>query len=534
MRLLPRSEPGARFEARDERRARKSCVLFPFAAVAIFVLALPMLAQTSAPPAVPDATQSRSSDQPAPQAQPTPPPYHLLRHEEDYGYLRDPERRTDYLDPIKYIPLRGGREDWYMSVGGEVRPFYQYFSNEDLGSQPRDENGFWMQRYVLHLDVHTGERVRTFVQFKSGIETNRAGGPRGADEDKLDVHQAFVDLKFGGRREAPRGLWDLEGNNTGTAPRHPFELRVGRQEFLYGTRRFVGPRDGNNVRQSFDGVRALARAGQWRVDAFLTKPVNTGLGYFDDGWQRRVFWGVYAVRPLLAPPKLNADFYYLGLTDRTRNVRHFDQGIAPETRHTVGTRLWNQARAGLDYDVELAYQFGTFGPGRIRAYTLAANTGYEFNTRFRPRVGVRADIASGDRDPTNQDLQTFNVLYSDALYEFYGFSFTLGGSNMRSVHPTVRLDLPKRVQVRPEWVFYWRDSLRDGVYNLPGFLLRSGRGGSRARFVGHQPGIQVTWQMNRHTLFLFRASRLNAGPFLRENSSALGVTNIQARISYQF
>src|SRR5207237_5136336 len=40
-----------------------------------------------------------------------PPGYKLLRYEEDYSYLKDPSRRTDFWDPIKYIPL-WGRPDW--------------------------------------------------------------------------------------------------------------------------------------------------------------------------------------------------------------------------------------------------------------------------------------------------------------------------------------------------------------------------------------------------------------------------------------
>src|SRR5690349_8825552 len=34
-----------------------------------------------------------------------PPPYAPLRQMEDYSYLRDPARRTDLFDPIKFIPL---------------------------------------------------------------------------------------------------------------------------------------------------------------------------------------------------------------------------------------------------------------------------------------------------------------------------------------------------------------------------------------------------------------------------------------------
>ena len=51
----------------------------------------------------------------------TPPAYKLLRYEEDYSYLKDPGRRTDFWDPIKYIPS-GDREGWYVSFGAGLRP----------------------------------------------------------------------------------------------------------------------------------------------------------------------------------------------------------------------------------------------------------------------------------------------------------------------------------------------------------------------------------------------------------------------------
>lgn len=34
------------------------------------------------------------------------PAYNLSRYKEDYSFLRDASRRTDYLDSLKYIPDR--------------------------------------------------------------------------------------------------------------------------------------------------------------------------------------------------------------------------------------------------------------------------------------------------------------------------------------------------------------------------------------------------------------------------------------------
>jgi len=122
------------------------------------------------------------------------PAYKPLRYEEDYSYLKDPRRRTDFWDALKYIPL-GNREGWYFSLGGEIRERYEFFHNEEAKSQPADRHGnnsYALQRYLLHGDLHLGARLRFFAQIMSGLEDGRIGGPRpDIDRDIFDVHQAF-------------------------------------------------------------------------------------------------------------------------------------------------------------------------------------------------------------------------------------------------------------------------------------------------------------------------------------------------------
>jgi hypothetical protein len=247
-----------------------------------------------------------------------PPAYKQLRYDEDYVYLHDQSQRNDAWDLIKYIPLRNG-PDRYLSIGGEIRQRYEYFRNPVWGQGEQDDNGYWLQRYMLHTDVHLGQRFRFFGQIKSGIELGRRGGPRGADEDKLDLHQAFVDISA---RD--------HGNEALT-------LRIGRQEIGLGSSRLVSFREGPNVRQSFDGIRLGWRSGEWQIDGLATKPVETKPEVFDDAWDHaRSFWGGYAVGPFRPLPKGKVDLYYLGLD---RKVARFDQGIGREVSHSIGARI---------------------------------------------------------------------------------------------------------------------------------------------------------------------------------------------------
>src|SRR5262245_48145719 len=161
--------------------------------------------------------------------------YHLLREDDDWRFLADRGERQDFWDPVKYIPLQEGRNDWFLSIGGEARGTWESITNDNWGQQPFT-NSYLNQRYVFHVDVHYGEHVRSFVELKSGLNTGRTGGPRPIDEKKLDFQAAFVEVGTGNDRSS-------------------IEVRVGRHELEYGSGRLIDVREGPNVRLSFDGVK---------------------------------------------------------------------------------------------------------------------------------------------------------------------------------------------------------------------------------------------------------------------------------------
>ena len=102
--------------------------------------------------------------------------YHLLREDDDWSFLADPTERQEFWDPIKYIRLRSGRNDWFLSMGGEAREIWEQIGNDNWGQQPF-MNGYFNERYMLYFDVHYGKHVRSFVELKSGLNSYRIGGP---------------------------------------------------------------------------------------------------------------------------------------------------------------------------------------------------------------------------------------------------------------------------------------------------------------------------------------------------------------------
>jgi hypothetical protein len=438
--------------------------------------------------------------------------YHLLRADDDWSFLADPSQRWEPWDPLKYIPLRKGEEEWFLSLGGEARWVWEQIGNDNWGQQPF-VNGYFNERYTLNVDAHYGTHVRSFVELKSGLSSFRTGGPRPIDEKKLDFQTAFLEASAGNARNGIR-------------------FRVGRHELEYGSGRLIDVREGPNVRLSFDGFKLKGDVASWQIDGFAVRPDLDKAGVFDNTPNGAVgFWGVYGVRPLTN--SISLDVYYLGL-DRTKAA--FNRGVGNEVRHTVGARLSRpiaQTEAGWDFDDEAVWQFGSFGSANIRAWTVASETGYRFTAvPLSPRFSVKADIASGD-DPRTKTLGTFNPLFPKGNY--FGVIATTGPgpSNFIDVHPRAEVALPRGVTVSFDWIFWWRESLRDGVYAVPGFLIVPA-GKSDARFVGHRPGAEVRWQADRHLWFQADYGVFYAGTFVKESQPARNLTYWALWTGYKF
>ena len=145
------------------------------------------------------------------------------------------------------------------------------------------------------------------------------------------------------------------------------------------------------------------------------KPAHSKQGFFDDyPDSSQTLWGIYAVTNRHLPRFLQQlDIYYLGLDRKTAT---FDQGTARDQRHTTGILVHGQ-RKDFSYFTEADLQFGRFGNGQLLAWKYAQNVSYIFSkARLRPTVSLLGAISSGDRNPTDSDLQTFHPLFPKGLY----------------------------------------------------------------------------------------------------------------------
>lgn len=429
--------------------------------------------------------------------------YPILRYQEDYSRLCDAPGAGFPL-ALKCVPL--GPSDSYLSFGAEARAQWELYESLGWGAARQDPNGYLLQRYMLHGDLHLPGRARVFLQIKSGIEGGRPGGPRPPDEDLLDIHQGFLELRAA----------------------EPLTLNLGRQELAFGSGRLISVRDGPNVRQSFDGIRAVGRLGAATMSTFLARPAKTERGVLDDGWDsRRLLWGAYLTAPLPNEDEIGIDIYYLG---HENSHAHFQAGEGAETRHSLGTRLAGQS-AGFRYDVEGVFQFGSFRGMPIRAWLLALETSY--GRRYWPlstRAALSVSVGSGDDNPGDRTLGTFHPLYARSAE--LAKPPLMSPGNLLVIRPGVYFS-PAGFEVRAEYALIWRRSLSDGVYDVTGDLLLPARGSS-ARPVGREASLTLARDLGSHTTVMVSYSRFLAGRFLKEVTPGKDLGYTTALVRYWF
>lgn len=392
------------------------------------------------------------------------PAFKTHRFDEDWRALCDPARRTEFLDGVKCIPLGNGTT---LTLGGELRERFEAFRNPGFGlEQPRDR--VFLHRALVHADLRIQDTARLFLQVGSLTQSGRKGGPAPTDVNRFDLMQGFLDIAL------PVGDSRLT-------------LRGGRQEMSFGSSRLVSVRDSPNMRRTFDGGRVFLTSGGYRVDALYVRPVAISPKVLDDKTNKtEQLWGVYGTGPVVGP--LKADLYYLGFE---RDRGRFAVGAAREQRHTLGMRLFGKSGA-FDWDVEGVFQFGRFGGGDIRAWTIASNVGVTFEALpLKPRLGLKADIASGDRNGSDGRLGTFNALYPRLPY--FSDANLVSPANIMDVHPSLQLELTPTLSAELSWNPLWRQTTADAIYGPP-LVPVAGTAGQRGRFIGHQAIVGLEWQ----------------------------------------
>jgi len=443
-----------------------------------------ILALVVAPLALHAETRGATGEIPLP-----PPSYKVLRFDEDYSCLTNAANRSDWLDVVKHITLRTNAPTVYLSLGGEVRERFETAHNPGFGL-PGQRDNYWLQRLTLLADLHLGQRVRIFSEGISGLEEGSTFHAPPVQRDGADLQFAFVEVT----------PYDSDEES--------LALRSGRFGMSFGSGRLVATRAAPNIPFRFDGIEALFRRPAWEITGFLTQPVKD-TGGFHGADHSITFWGVYTTHWFDSAKQIGADLYYLGI--RRANGRYMS-GTGEEYRHSIGAREFGE-RNHWDWNLEEVLQAGSFGDESILAWTASLDAGYTWDAAFRPRLGLKADVTSGDHSAADGQQETFDALYFKSGY--FNDASLLRPQNIIDVHPTVGLALTSAISVDGGVDCFWRYSKSDAVYAVPGFVAIPANQSSSS-YVGTALDLNLEWRIHRHLTWQASYVHFFTGSYVRQ------------------
>ncbi len=419
--------------------------------VVLFLAAGAAVGQTP-PAAAPDAPAAS----PAPAADPKP---------------ADPGPLLQIKTPLMRSLTIGGK----YRLRGEWRDPADYripgtFGRAATADRDADAN-MVLQRTRLYFDADVIEQVRVFVELQDARQWGEEPSTV-ADTADIDLKQSYVEFR------------KVLGE--------PLTVRAGRMEVpSLGDQRLISPLDWHNVGRSWDGVHATWTPGNWIVHGMAAnlKEANlTGRDAGDDHW----FGGVYSSWRGLKDHEF--DFYFLGrsLSDRT---------FASETGPALGERydVTPGFRAkgklgGFDYGGEIAGQFGRQADDPVRAWAGAATAGYTFDVAWKPRAGVEYAFASGDENPTDGKVGTFDPLLPFGHF-FHGHMDLVGWRNLHAASVQLRANPAGNLTIHLDGHVFRQVESRDAWYDAAGARVRRDATGASSREIGQEIDLYARWTL---------------------------------------
>jgi hypothetical protein len=377
------------------------------------------------------------------------------------------------------------REPLQLSFGVNIRERVESNHAEFLGTVPGDSGEWLLQRLELLADLRLGSHIRVIAQMQSAL------GPGKqilipVDRYPLDLEQAFIAI--------------TEPVAGGT-----LVVRLGRQLMAFDLQRFVSLRDVPNLHQPYDAAEAEYRHGGWQLSAAYTQPVQISARDRYYSSSDLTFGGVHIERRLA---KLGSVSGYVARF--THNDAVFAGASGNERRNVFDVRLAGSIR-GVDWDAEAMHQTGSVGAQIVQASAVGSSVGYTIaSVAWTPRIGLGGDAASGDRNPGDTMLQTFNPLFPNG---FYLANYT-GYVNLIHIKPSVTVHPRRAVQLMVAAAGQWRETIWDAVYVFPAVPL-SGTVGTPGRHTGTYVQTHADATLTSHVSVGFDATYYAVGGAIR-------------------
>ena len=369
---------------------------------------------------------------------------------------------------------------------------------------PPDVDGQHTNEYVLgrvrlHAKAVIEDDLEAYVELQDarywGSEPSTA-----SDGDGVDLSQGYIDFK--------RFWCDTDA-------------RLGRQAVSLSDQRFIGALEWANAGRRFDGLTLNHRQENSHYTGFAYR-LAEGFYDGDESDDDVDLIGIWATYPGLVDFG-TLEFFSIYLND-TRDAPGEPQAGRPQSvGHTSygthGTRLHGKdADSGIDWDFQASLQDGEIAGDDLSAWAVRGGVGITLDNDdgFAPRFGFEWDYATGDKDPTDGDVDQFQVLFP-TNHGYYGIHDLMAWSNTNSWSVNAGMKLAENISMQAA---YWRFKLDEdegGWVGASGKMIRPGASGAGTS-LGHEVDLVVTWNQSERVTWQFGWAHFWNGAFARNTA----------------
>jgi hypothetical protein len=429
--------------------------------------------------------------EPAADDTPTRPSIQFNRWQEDWSVLADPRVPREPLDSLKYIPLSADDPEAYLSLGANLRERFEANNAVGFGTGANRNADYDISRFEVFANLRLGPQFQFFTELQSDYAIGKQVLTPVDQDRPVDLEQAFIVL-----------IEPLDGGL--------LKFRLGRQQFAVDLQRFISFRDGPNVRLSFDAAWVEYERGLWSYITFYSRPVqDRDLRPFDDYSSNQfTFDGFRVERKVLGSAAVSA-YYARYMQDGARYLT----ASGNERRDILESHFTGTVRS-FDWDIEAMKQTGQIGSEDIDAWGFGSVAGYTVrNALWTPRLGFQLDAASGDKNPNDHQLNTFNPLFPNGYYVtlagYTGYVNFIHFKPSVTVHPTHSLQLIAAIGMQ------WRETTADAVYLQPNIPV-AGTAGRPGRYTGTYGQFRADWALTGHISLALEAVHFTIAESIRD------------------
>ncbi len=411
-----------------------------------------------------------------------------------------PDLEKCWLDDVaKPIQLKG--DEITLKVGLESRYRFEYRDDFTLNDQRYEDDAVNLLRNRLNADLKIklkdssasyrffaeGQAAQSFAQS----EVNKTN----LFVNQIDLRQLFIEIN--------KPFKEI-----------PIALKVGRQELAYGDERFVGPLNWTNTARVFDAVKVVYSPREWlQLDSFFANVVRNEKTVADKTVHSDDFYGLYLAYKKIKDHTIDTFLFIRNTTDPSLVSER--AGVrGPLIEYTMGNRLKGK-KGALDYGTEYALQFGRRAHDKIEAWAFHQELGYTFSKLSgTPRFYTEYNHASGDRDPSNGTVGTFDNLFP-TNHNKYGLIDFMSLKNMNNILLGASVKPHKKVQLSSEFSWFFLDAKESPWFNASGAVFRAANVNASPH-LGEEIDLVANYTINKYLSALIGYSHFFAGPFAKD------------------